>query len=173
MRRRFRRRASEDPQELNVTCFMNLMVVLVPFLLMSAVFSEITIHDLNLPSIAAGGAEAKDNRPPLALEVVIRRDGLDVLDRNSGRLKLIPRTTAGYDFVALNQKLQQVKQSFPETTGVTLLLEPDVPYDNLIKTMDAVRSFEQSANGKPVKQALFPDVSIGDAPPARSSEDRP
>ena len=47
-----RRRASKrhEVAELNVTAFMNLMVVLVPFLLITAVFSRLTILELNLPS---------------------------------------------------------------------------------------------------------------------------
>ena len=36
--------------ELNITAFMNLMVVLVPFLLITAVFSQVAILDLNLPT---------------------------------------------------------------------------------------------------------------------------
>ena len=48
MPRRTHRR-KHPAAELNITAFMNLMVVLVPFLLMTAVFSHITILDLNLP----------------------------------------------------------------------------------------------------------------------------
>ena len=56
MRSRFRRRRrSQDPGDINITAFMNLMVILVPFLLITAVFSRITILELNLPT-AAGHA---------------------------------------------------------------------------------------------------------------------
>ena len=48
VRNRVRRSHLETP-ELNITAFMNLMVVLVPFLLISAVFSQLTILELNLP----------------------------------------------------------------------------------------------------------------------------
>lgn len=161
---RFRRRGSKEAPELDVTTFMNLMVVLVPFLLMSAAFSELTIHDLNLPTIAEGTAGSPEDRNKLNLEVVIRKDALDVLDRNSGRLKLIPNGAQGHDFAALSEKLRQVKASYPHVTAVTLLLEPDVHYDKLIATMDIVRSYPDKADGKPVRRELFPDVSIGDAP---------
>ena len=39
MRNRIRR-LSKDPAEINITAFMNLMVILVPFLLITAVFSH-------------------------------------------------------------------------------------------------------------------------------------
>ena len=45
-----RRHRRKDAGELNITAFMNLMVVLVPFLLITAVFSRLTILELNLPS---------------------------------------------------------------------------------------------------------------------------
>lgn len=160
---RFRRKASKDAPELDVTTFMNLMVVLVPFLLLSAAFTEISIHDLNLPTIAEGSVLA-DDRNKLDLEVVIRRDHLDLLDRNRGRLALIPNLSAGHDFAALHDKLQQVKARYPQITNVTLLLDPEVKYATLIATMDVVRGYDEQVAGKVVKRDLFPDVSIGDAP---------
>jgi biopolymer transport protein ExbD len=161
---RLRRRGSKESPELDVTTFMNLMVVLVPFLLMSAAFSELTIHDLNLPTIAEGSASSAEDRNRLNLEVIVRNNELDVLDRNSGRLKLIPNTAKGHDYAALTEKLKQVKESYPQVTAVTLLLEPDVHYDKLISTMDAVRSYPEKGQPKAPKRDLFPDVSIGDAP---------
>ena len=50
------RRRSKEPADLDMTTFLNLMVVLVPFLLITAVFSRITIVELTLPSSASGAA---------------------------------------------------------------------------------------------------------------------
>ncbi|HED18649.1 MAG TPA: biopolymer transporter ExbD, partial [Gammaproteobacteria bacterium] len=60
MRRRWRKRRSSCPPELDITAFMNLMVILVPFLLISAVFSRITILELDLP--APGTASQQKNK---------------------------------------------------------------------------------------------------------------
>ena len=70
MRRRhhYRRRGAEQT-ELDMTTFLNLMVVLVPFLLITAVFSRITVVELSLPSTAGGAAAAV---PTLRIEVVVR-----------------------------------------------------------------------------------------------------
>lgn len=166
MRGGMRRKRAQEPVELNVTAFMNLMVVLVPFLLLSAVFSQITVHDLNLPALS-DAPPAKEQTPRLVLEVVIRKNSLEVMDRNTGRIKLIENAGDVYDFAALNAKLQEVKQSFPDISAVTLLLEPEVAYDHLIATMDAVRVAPDPSKGKDGKRELFPDISIGDAPKAR------
>ncbi len=61
-RRRHSRRRSAEAAELDMTTFLNLMVVLVPFLLIGAVFSRITIIELNLPS-ANGSAEVVEEPP--------------------------------------------------------------------------------------------------------------
>ncbi len=162
----------ETNAELNITAFMNLMVVLVPFLLMTAVFSQVSILNMNLP---AGVSESipTEEEPPKALEVIIRQDKLDVLERNSGLLKSIANVDGEYDYAGLNQFLQQVKAhpEFNSDTGITLLMEMETPYDALIQTMDAVRLIvrdekDLDAEGNQVHGELFPNISMGDAPPA-------
>lgn len=165
MRSRFRRHRTES-QELNITAFMNLMVILVPFLLITAVFSRMTILELNLPAASAGGPEkAKD----LQLEVVIRAGSVEVGDRVGGLFDRIERTAAGYDLKRLSMVLQRVKERFPDKTNATILSEPDTPYDTLVHVMDTVRVVEQVNAGSVTRYELFPDISIGDAP-VRSAE---
>ncbi|PKM44430.1 MAG: biopolymer transporter ExbD [Gammaproteobacteria bacterium HGW-Gammaproteobacteria-1] len=159
-----RRRAArlKEATDLNVTAFMNLMVVLVPFLLIMAVFSRITIHELNMP--AAGGEQPLD-KPRLQLEVILRTDRVDVGDRAGGVVASLPATAEGYDLEALSNALRRIKQQFPDELGATILLEPTVPYDRLIQVMDTVRQFETGAAGTVrSKYELFPEISLGDAP---------
>lgn len=160
LRRRAARR--KEVAELNVTAFMNLMVVLVPFLLIMAVFSRITIHELNMP---AAGGEQQNDKPRLQLEVILRGDGIDVGERAGGVVASIPVTDKGHDLARLSDTMRRIKQQFPDETGVTILLEPAVDYDNLIQVMDTVRQFEVTeANGVRSKYELFPEISLGDAP---------
>ena len=63
-RRHHYRRRSKDAHELDVTTFLNLMVVLVPFLLITAVFSRLTIVELNLPSSAGGPSNEEGGFAP-------------------------------------------------------------------------------------------------------------
>ncbi len=163
MRKRLRHRAVA-PQELNITAFMNLMVVLVPFLLLSAVFSQISILDLNLPSEVAP-EDDPSKKPPLILEVIVRGDELDIADQRTGRIKRIPTLAKGHDFESLLEKLKEIKKTFPDIREATVLLEPDIEYDVLIQVMDTVRSHLTEQDGKKVPVELFPEISIGDAPP--------
>ena len=161
MSMRFRRHRNKETVELNITAFMNLMVILVPFLLITAVFSRMAVLELNLPS-----SSSANNEPPkdLQLEIIVREDSLTVGDRNAGQLKAIPNSDDGHDLKALTDYLKRVKAKFPDKTEVTLLLEPDIPYDTLVQVMDAVRLFEAVQAAEVVRAELFPEISIGDAP---------
>lgn len=161
MSMRFRRHRNRETVELNITAFMNLMVILVPFLLITAVFSRMAVLELNLPS-----SSSADQEPPkdLQLEIIVREASLTVGDRHTGQLKAIPNFGDSYDLKALSDYLKRVKARFPEKTDVTLLLEPDIPYDTLVQVMDAVRVFEAVQAAEVVRAELFPEISIGDAP---------
>ena len=74
-RRHHYRLRNKQPMELDVTTFLNLMVVLVPFLLITAVFSRITIVELTLPS-SSGGASSEP--AAFRVEVIVREDGLEI-----------------------------------------------------------------------------------------------
>ena len=162
MRSRWKSRHRHEPAELNITTFMNLMVILVPFLLITAVFSRMAILELNLPTSDAG---TEQEEPEFALEVIVREAEIQVGDRNAGVFSIIPRDGGDEnEYRVLTTKLKDVKSNFPDQLGVTLLLEPQVDYEVVVKVMDAVRSYRVEESGKFVRAELFPEISIGDAP---------
>ncbi len=156
------RRRSKEPADLDMTTFLNLMVVLVPFLLITAVFSRITIVELSLPSAAAGAAESS---PSFRVEVIVRDDGLE-LRGGSAVVASLPTVGEHYDLERLSDHLIALKRSHPEQDDASVLLEPNIEYDHLIQVMDVVRTAELSgAEGETTTRlALFTDISIGDAP---------
>jgi len=165
MRSRRRHRIKEDT-DINITAFMNLMVILVPFLLITAVFSQITTLQLNLPP-QQGGAADKNKKEKLQLEVIIRADNsMIVADRKIGRIRTIPGKKEEFDLEMLVTVLKQVKVRSPKTKNITLLLDPDVAYNNLIQIMDSVRvvKTEKLNEDDPEYAELFPAIAIGDAP---------
>lgn len=162
MSSRTRIRRKHPAVELNITAFMNLMVVLVPFLLMTAVFTHITILDLNLPK--PGSQNKKDNKQaPYELRVTIRKNALILSDNKGGLIKKISRLEKGHNYGLLKNVLKQVKSRFPDKTNLTILSEQDTHYDDLIQVMDSARSFQTLYEGEVVQAELFPDISIGDA----------
>ena len=164
--RRLGRHHNEDTAELNITAFMNLMVILVPFLLITAVFSRLAILELNLPGSSSEPVDPQEQT--FQLEVIVRTDKIEVGDRNQGLLGIYPNSNDGYDYEALSTKLSELKDRYPQKTDAAILLEQDIAYDTLVQVMDLVRIEEEidETEESIVRSDLFPDISIGDAPVA-------
>ncbi len=161
--RRHGGRRNIETAELNITAFMNLMVILVPFLLITAVFSRLAILELNLPGSSTEPADPQEQA--FQLEVIIREDKLEVGDRNQGLLGVYPNTDQGeYDYDALSVKLRELKTRYPQKTDASILLESDIAYDTLVQVMDRVRVEEELTDDSIRRNDLFPNISIGDAP---------
>jgi biopolymer transport protein ExbD len=160
------RRLHKKPAALEITAFLNLIVVLVPFLLSTAVFSRMAIVNLSLPAQSAAVAKLK---PDMKLELVIRADAVEVQDQNGGLIQHIPDLAAHQiDAGTLSALLLQIKQRFPDKTDAAVLAEANTPYDRLIAVMDAVREQVNTQSKRVERTALFPDISVGDAPGAAS-----
>lgn len=148
---------------LNIVSLIDVFAVLVFFLLTTASITaaKLNIIDLNLPS---ADQKLTPDKPPLQLTVTLRHGSLDVSDR-AGGLRRLQNTPEGYNVQALGDLLVNVKKSAPAETSVTLLLEPDIPYDDLIKVMDAARFTPAEARAAGLPSEMFPNVSLGDAAP--------
>jgi biopolymer transport protein ExbD len=162
MRRHHYRRLAKDPADLDMTTFLNLMVALIPFLLVTAVFSRITIVDLSLPSATNAAAPSE---PGFRVEVIVREAGLE-LTNGTAVIARIPKAKGEYDLDTLAKLVLSLKRDHPDEDGASVLLEPEIAYDHLIQVMDVVRSAELPGEDdqEPTRVALFTDISIGDAP---------
>lgn len=162
MSRRRSHRGRKEPPELDITSFLNLMVVLVPFLLITAVFSRITILQLNLPT---GVGEEQAQEKKITIEVIVRGDRIELSD-GSQLVARFPNTEDGeYDIEALADTLYEIKRNYPGKRDATVLMEPDLEYQVLVRVMDAVTTVEViEDDGTTSKIDLFPQISIGDAP---------
>jgi biopolymer transport protein ExbD len=156
------RRLRKNPAALEITAFLNLIVVLVPFLLSTAVFTRLAVLDMSLPAQSAGVEQLKVNN--LQLELVIRPDAIEVGDRIGGLIQSIPNVAGDPDVAALSTLVQQIKTKFPDQQDATVLAEQDTSYDRLVHVMDALRAHSVAQGANLVTTELFPNISIGDAP---------
>jgi len=139
------RRLRKQSEALEISAFINLIVVLVPFLLSTAVFSQVSVVDLTLPGKTNGVEQLKVN-------------DLKLIQR-------IPNTADGVDTTALNTLMFQIKRKFPDTSAASVLPEPNTPYQTVIHVMDAMRTGKTANGGTTVVDVdLFTAISIGDAP---------
>jgi biopolymer transport protein ExbD len=180
MRKKYLRRMRK-PTELLLVPMIDIFTVLVTFLLMTAVFSRITIMELDLPSAASGAV----TEPRFRLEVIVREAGFE-LTNGSALIATVPKVNGEYDLKTLSQLALSLKQDYPDADDASVLLEPEIAYDHLIQVMDAIRSAEVPAaadqkvtdqeqpgpptdvreigDPKPTRVALFTDIAVGDAP---------
>ena len=161
------RRLRKKSEALEVSAFINLIVVLVPFLLSTAVFTRLSVIELSLPAQTSGVEQLKVDE--LKLEVVIRPDALEVGDKIGGLIARLPNKDKAYDTDALAQIVEQLKTRFPKQANATVLAQPDTSYEVLVSVMDAVREKPAPRVGKGSATPLFPDISIGDAPLVKKS----
>jgi biopolymer transport protein ExbD len=159
--------------ELDITSFMNLMIVLVPVLLMMMVFSRITVLELALPQLGEANEQnidVKDQR----LELVVRADNIAVYYPQGYLVKDIAVTEQGYDYPALQMVLRRIKQTLInkniDKKAATLLLEEDIPYQVIVALMDTTRSYQDVLIASVVDAELFPEISLGDAPAGMESK---
>jgi biopolymer transport protein ExbD len=128
-------------------------------LLITAVFSRLTIVELDLPSAQS---EAPTH-PTFRVEVVVREAGLEIMD-GTQVIAAIPKVGDAYDLSKLSQYLVTIKQEYPQKDDASVLVEPDIQYDHLIQVMDTVRAVETDDGGQTTRAELFTAISIGDAP---------
>jgi biopolymer transport protein ExbD len=156
------RHRPKKPVELLLVPMIDIFTVLVTFLLMTAVFSRITIIQLDLPSAEAGSP----SEPTFRLEVIVRKEGFE-LTNGSERIAAIPTVNGEYDLKALTEMAVALKREHPETDAASVLMDPGVNYDYLIRAMDAIRDTRLPGSGpdaRPMKVTLFPKIAVGDAP---------
>ncbi len=147
--------------DLNIVPMIDMMVILVFFLLFTAVFSHTNILELNLP---APNSSVPELPKGLNLEVIVRQEKIEIADRNSGILRTLPKVEGEYDYKGLSTFLQEVKARYPTVLAASVLLEQNIPYDVLVQTMDNVRVWQNRAGIGMQNVELFPDISVGDAP---------
>jgi biopolymer transport protein ExbD len=179
-RHHYKRRTKQPAYEIDVTTFLNLMVVLVPFLLITAVFSRLTIVELNLPSSASGTPSEQEGFTP---EIIVREEGIEITNGKQviATVPNIEPTNTDdedevkYDLDTLSDLMVELKTTYPQQESASVLMEAQIPYDFLIQVMDIVKAVQvpiETENGEEIPEgapqyemvALFSDISVGDAP---------
>ena len=176
----------KKPASLMLVPMIDIFTVLVTFLLMTAVFSRLTIMQLELPSnnsVTAGPP------PEFRLEVIVRKDGLEMTN-GTDPIATIPKVNGEYDFNKLTELAVTLKKQYPKANDASVLLEKDIAYDFLIQGMDSIRSAYVPVESDPLtatasestipasdvksvgklaqprltKMALFSNIAVGEAP---------
>ena len=133
--------------DLNLVPFIDLMSVCIIFLLITAVWTQISMIQLG-SSVYSKKTDDKPVIPPPFAEVVLR---VDVLPEGfrlvAGKEhSMIPAVSTGnYDKETLLVRLKEIKRRYPEKTDGVTSVRDNVKYKHLVEAMDAfiTAGFEQ------------------------------
>lgn len=177
--------ALSGTRDINLIPLMNVFCILIPFLIMVAIFVQVSIVDVVLPAAAEQTTtESKEKAPPeeqkappkLNLTVAITKQGfiiagyggvLDVVGvcgsvsepQQEGAMPryIIPKRADGqWDFDCLQKNLIRIKEAYPDQFSIIILPEGDISYQTIIDVMDVAREYKTTENGKKVAKIMFP-----------------
>jgi biopolymer transport protein ExbD len=156
---------AEASDELNIVPFLDIVVNLIMFLLMSlasvAFFFQV---ESTLPTLGGRGRGAVTTGAELNLNVTVTNDGVIVSASGgklapgcqttvTGRVMTVPiRRPGEYDWAALTSCIAIIKQRFPDESRATISADPQIEFQHVMDAMDAVRSKDS--------QELFPEVLL-------------
>ncbi|MCS6914018.1 MAG: biopolymer transporter ExbD [Myxococcota bacterium] len=163
----------EESGELNVVPYLDIVMNIIMFLLVTVTFSAAMGHiNVNTPTTATvglGDQQEERNKPELNLTVSISERGFTIaasggvlyegwtwgpegLVQTTNNIPTIPLRGTEYDYARLTQQMAIIKSKYPDETKVIINANPQITYDKVVATMDAIR------NDGP--RVLFPDVLL-------------
>ena len=154
------RREQQQSQGVMITPVLNLFLILIPFLLLTAVFSQIAIISLSLP-----GEEKELHKDAsvnsVQITIAITPKGFIIVNEKAPLLR-IPLSEKEYDFPSLAKAMKSIKNVNPTAKSVLILSESSILYDTLIQTMDTCRESSLDMDKGKEIHPLFPNVLIGE-----------
>lgn len=142
MRRRVFRKL-ENEVDLDLAPLLAVMVKLVPVLLLSSAFVQISVVETDLPQMVKETIEQQKENPTAQLKLVLKGSGeaelLYVRGSQQTAFKVPAQSNGDFDYPALAQQLMKMKAQDSDLFSLELLPEKQVQYAKVVKVMDLAR----------------------------------
>ncbi len=163
--------------DVDLTPIMCLFIILVPLLLLSAVFERLAALQVHLPEASTIEESEESKEGPsgiVELRLLLEEDGLALegtLSHDpSGKEKDVyedvrydfPIQGDLYDLEGLQKSLLELKQQYPKHEEIVFLVDDKVSYDVIVQAMDACRLEYYAEEGKKRSRPLFPDIALSE-----------
>jgi biopolymer transport protein ExbD len=136
--------------ELNLVPFIDLLSCCISFLLITAVWTQLSRIDVSQKGQGQAGTEVEEKPPELKLVLIVDDSGFR-LSTSVGEVHPMPKKDGkAYDFEALNKKLSEVKRDHQDKNDIQIASDDAIKYDFIVQTMDTCLT------------AGFHDVSLTD-----------
>ncbi len=171
--RQLRKIKTLNPQEfeLDLAPLLAVMVKLVPVLLLSSAFVQISIVETDLPQAVKEAIQKQEEKPTASIQVKASlQGGMQVIVAKGGSQKVetVALKDGKFDFQSLHKTLQKVKSENPEVFKLELAPDSDVAYADVVRMTDEARRSRDKGVTFPVQDSkenkiimtdyMFPDV---------------
>jgi biopolymer transport protein ExbD len=174
MRRRYKSRHNSNHEfELDLAPLLAVMVKLVPVLLLSSAFVQISTLETDLPQVVKAALE---NPPPENKTVVslnadsLKGFSIKVLKNGEIRELNVAKKGDAFDFQALHLALRSVKTENPEVFRLEFNPDETMTQADIVRVMDEARKsrdkniafpvFDKANNKQVQTDYMFPDVTF-------------
>ena len=155
-------------EDINLVPIMNLFVVLIPFLLMSAAFFHISVINASVPALQKEKTDLAKSDVAVTMMVRMKPEAFtitassDTLPRSElDKLRAeIPREGEGKGLQEFSDHMLACKQRYPKSETMLLVPDASIEYQEVIGAMDSGRWTELVQEGATVRYDMFPNVVI-------------
>lgn len=134
--------------DVNITAVMNIFLILIPFLLLTAVFVRIAVLELSLPSMSRKGQVSQLKKESVILNMLfIKETGFELRSPDLEKAVIAKKGT-NYDWERLKKQLAGIKTKHPQSEDIIISPENTTTYETIIHVMDRCR------------EAGLPNISI-------------
>lgn len=169
-------RLEDSTFELNLAPMLDIIVSIIPMLLLSVVFTRITIIDTPVPqavekAVAAANEKNKDLVQVRMAVTKNRTVQITIVDRGNSKDYEVAALNSKADLDGLYKRVLAIKKEYPDVFRVELNPEETVPLDEIVGVMDSVRTvkntdhkvvFTDSTSGQSIEtNLLLPDIIFG------------
>ena len=143
-----RERRNKDV-DVNIIPVMNIFLLLIPFLLLTAAFVRLAIVEISLPSMNKNKTKQIQEQPKnlVLILLAVKETGFQ-LKSPGFKFQPVNKINNEYDYRAVLEQLKQIKNKHTHAEDIIISPEAKVKYNIIIKVMDRCREIG------------FPNVSL-------------
>ena len=141
-------RENAGDTEVNLTSIMNIFLILIPFLLLTASFTKIAILELSLPNLGRKSQATQTEKKKAIMNIVaIKETGFELKSPDM-KFSPIPKKNQEFDLKELKAALKRIKNKYQQSEDIFIKPDSMIRYETIIHVMDQCR------------EAGFPNISI-------------
>jgi len=126
--------------DVNIIPVMNIFLLLIPFLLLTAAFVRLAIVEISLPTLGKSRTKQVQETPKnlVLIFLAIKENGFQ-LKSDGFKFKPVKKISNQYNYGIIIEQLKQIKNKHPYAEDIFIIPEANVKYDIIIKVMDRCR----------------------------------